>query len=185
MTGPSFDRSYWMDFADVAAERLRTEVVDRRSRLLLESPARGVVGAFSLRPDSPTLQAADGTWVVRDLEAIDRHRKAHYSVTDPAGVEVAAAWPQGKRVRIELGSESLTWEAPSLLQWRYRIEGLFIARTSLLMSATPSARGARSVRRPFRVEVTPALAGRADASLILLLATWLAWWDAVTSTGAA
>jgi hypothetical protein len=169
-----------MEFAAVTAERLRTELVDRRSRLLLESPSRGAVGVFGLQPDSPMLEAADGSWVVHDVEAVDRHRKAHYSLADAGGVELATAWPEGKRVRIELASERLLLESPSLLQWRYRIEGLFVARPSLVMGATSRASVARNARRPFRIDVSPALAGRADASLILLLATWLAWWDAVT-----
>jgi hypothetical protein len=120
-----------MDFAAVTAERLRTEVVDRGSRLLLDSAVRGPVGAISLQPDSPMLQAADGTWMVSDVEAIVRHRKGHYSVRDARGVEFATAWPQGNRVLIELGSERLTWESPSLLQRSYRIQGLFVARTGL------------------------------------------------------
>jgi hypothetical protein len=171
-----------MEFATVTAERLRTEVVDRRSRLLLES-ARGTVATIGLRPDSPTLQAADGTWMVRDVQAIDRHRKAHYSVRDADAVEVATVWPEGSRVRFELDSEPLTWESASLLRWSYRIEGLFVASPSLLTFGISSASTARRVRRPFRVDVTPALAARPDASLILLLATWLAWWDLVTRTG--
>jgi hypothetical protein len=40
------------------------------------------------------------------------------------------------------------------------------------------------VRRPFRVEVTPALAARPEASLLLLLATWLAWWNFASGAGA-
>jgi hypothetical protein len=171
-----------MEFATVTAERLRTELVDRRSHLLLES-ARGTVAMIGLRPDSPTLQAADGTWTVRDVEAIVRHRKAHYSVRDAGGVEVATVWPEGSRVRFELGSEALTWESPSLLRWSYRIEGLFVASPSLLTFGISRGSTARRLRRPFRVEVSPALAARPDASLILLLATWLAWWDFVTSTG--
>jgi hypothetical protein len=185
MAGSFLDcQSLRMEFAAVTAERLRTELVDRRSQLLLESRSRGAVGAFSLQPDSPTLEAAHGTWVARDVQALDRHRKAHYSLADAGGVEVATAWPEGSRVRLELASERLSLESPSLLQWRYRIEGLFVARPSLLMSATSRASVARNARRPFRIDVTPALAARGDASLILLLATWLAWWDAVTRTGA-
>jgi hypothetical protein len=173
-----------MDFAAVTAERLRTEVVDRRSRLLLDSAVRGPVGAISLQPDSPMLQAADGAWMVSDVEAIVRHRKPHYSVRDTGGVEFATAWPQGKRVLIELGSERLTWESPSMLQWSYRIQGLFVARTGLLTAGSASTAVARRVRRPFRIDVTPALAARPQASLILLLATWLAWWDFATGMGA-
>jgi hypothetical protein len=173
-----------MDFAAVTAERLRTEVVERGSRLLLDSAVRGSVGAIGLQPDSPLLQAADGTWMVSEVEAIVGHRKAHYSVRDAGGVEFATAWPQGKRVLIELGSERLTWESPSLLQWSYRIQGLFVARTGLRTIGIDSSSAARRVRRPFRVEVTPALAGRPEASLILLLATWLAWWDFASRAGA-
>jgi hypothetical protein len=87
-------------------------------------------------------------------------------------------------VLIELGSERLTWESPSLLQWSYRIQGLFVARTGLRTIGIDSSSAARRVRRPFRVEVTPALAGRPEASLILLLATWLAWWDFASRAGA-
>jgi hypothetical protein len=74
---------------------------------------------------------------------------------------------------------SVDWQAPSLRRgrlFRYQVEGLLVARPSwtTMGSGDPG-------RRPFTLDVTPALAARTDASLVLLLATWLTWQAVSTS----
>jgi len=61
---------------------------------------------------------------------------------------------------------------------RYEIEDLFLARIPHLSWA---ARNPARLHKPFSVEATTALAARADASLVRLLATWLTWADFTTA----
>jgi hypothetical protein len=95
-------------------------------------------------------------------------------VRDETGSEAATAWPEGQSQRIELSSETLILESPSLLpfRWSYRIEGLFVARPSL---TSFGRRNPRHMARPFTVEILPELARRADASFLLALAAYLAY----------
>jgi hypothetical protein len=164
----------------VVAGRLRARTVERGSRLLLEPDAGPAVGAVALnRPEGLTtvLEASEGAWTVHEVERIIRHRKAHLSVRDEGGMERAKVWFEGQRRPIELQSERLVWEAPSLLPFRlgYRIEGLFAARS--WVPALSAARRATRIRHPFTVDVLPPLVGRQDAPLVLLIATWLTWED--------
>jgi hypothetical protein len=162
-----------MDFAPVTSGRLQARV--EGSRLLLEPPHGGSAAAAELEP-SVLLQAAGGSWRVEDVEAVPRRRKAHLSVRDETGSEAATAWLEGKRQRIEVASETLILENPSLLpfRWSYRIEGLFVARPAL---ASFGRRNPRHMVRPFTVEILPKLAQRPDASLLLALAAYLTYQD--------
>jgi ketosteroid isomerase-like protein len=169
------------DFAPVAAGRLQAKLVERKSWLLLEPALGGPVAAVNLdRRGTTVLEAADGSWTVSYVEAVIRHRKAHLSVRDADDVQVAKVWFAGQRQRIELESETLLWESPSLLPWRsnYQIEGLFVARPRLLYFVE---REPARVRKPFKVDVSSALAARPDASLVLSLAAALTWRDLTTN----
>jgi hypothetical protein len=82
-------------------------------------------------------------------------------------------WPAGSEIRLELPAGDAEWQAPSLRKgrlWRYRVDDLLVATPSW----TTIGKG-RPGRLPFTVDVTPALAGRPDASLVLLLGAWLTW----------
>ena len=162
-----------MDFEPVTPGSLQVRV--EGPRLLLE-PALGRPAASVALEPPITLEAAGGSWTIEEVEAVPRHRKAHLSVRDEAGREVARNWFEGQRQRIEIGSEALVLESPSLLpfRWSYRIEGLFRARPSLSSFAE---RSPGRLRRPFKVEVLPDLARRPDASLLLALAAYLAYQD--------
>jgi hypothetical protein len=140
---------------------------------VLESPRGGPAASIALEPPF-RLEAAGGSWSIEEVEAVPRHRKAHLSVRDEAGREVARNWFEGYRQRIEVGSEALVLKSPALLppRWSYRIEGLFRARPSL---ASFGDRYPQRLRRPFKVEVLPDLARRPDASLLLALAAYLAY----------
>ena len=123
------------EFAAVSAGRLRTRLVDRRRTLLIETASGALAGA--VRFDAPErgttmLDAADGSWTVDSVQAVDRHRRAHLLVRDTVGAEAAAVWFEGAE-RIELSGESLVLNSPSLVHrrlWNYTIDGLFIARPS-------------------------------------------------------
>jgi len=143
------------------------------SRLLLDSPLGQPAASIALEPPI-TLEAAGGSWSIEYIEAVPRHRKAHLSVRDEAGPEVARNFFEGRRQRIETGSEALVLEDPSLLpfHWDYRIEGLFRARPAFTSFGHPYP---RRMRRPFKVEVLPELAERPDASLLLALVAYLAY----------
>jgi hypothetical protein len=125
------------------------------------------------------LHAVDGAWTVRYAEAVPRHRKAHFVVSNEHGRDAATVWPAGTTARLELPDGDLTWEAPSLWQLRlqYRIDELLAARTPW----TAIGKG-RPRERPFTVEVMPALTTRPDASLVLSLAAWLTWTSVSSAT---
>ena len=168
-------------FTPIGVGRLQAHVVDRPSRLLLETPSGAVVGSVDLNASRPLLAAADGAWTVDYVQAVPRHRKAHLSVQDGDGREVASVEFAGVDKRIDLGQESLVWQSPSLTRlrlWDYRIEGLFVARPSPWTFGKGSH---RHVRRPFTVRVSAALASRSDASLVILLASSLTYEDITTA----
>jgi hypothetical protein len=165
-----------VSFAPLAPGRLRAHFDERESRLALESSPTAVAGTVYLEPPSRVaarLEAADGAWDVRRVEAVPRHHKAHLAVEDTSGATVATVWPQGAVARLDVPGGSVVWQAPSLSRgrlFRYRIEGLLVARPAW----TTLGKG-RPGRHPFTAEVTSALVARPDASLVLLLAAWLTW----------
>jgi ketosteroid isomerase-like protein len=161
------------DFTPVAAGRLRAKLVERRSRVLLEPAVGRPAAAIDLDPIR--LESAGGTWTVTHVQPVSGHQKRHVSVRDADDVRVATVWYAGDRQRIELEAEPLVLETPSIFPGRskYRIEGLFVARIALHEWFKTGAVG----RRPFTVEVTPALAARPDASLLVPLAAYLTWVD--------
>jgi hypothetical protein len=169
-------------FVEVPVGRLQAHVVDHRSRLLLETHS-GAAGSIDLKPPervTTVLEAADGAWNVEYVEAVPRHRKAHLTVKDANGIEVATVEFEGVEKRIAVGGDTLVWQSPSLRHLRlfqYKIDGLFVARPSLWTLGKGSH---QHVRRPFAVEVAPALATRPDASLVVLLASWLTYEDVTT-----
>jgi hypothetical protein len=163
-----------VDLAPIMPGRLRAHVVERQTKLLLETTG-GTMGVVHLAPRDVVarFEAADGSWDVQQVERVVRHVKPHYAVDDEDGITVATVWPAGGHMRIDVPAGSVEWQAPSLLQgrpWNYQVEGLLVARPSwtTLGNGHPG-------KRPFTVEVTPALVARPDAALVLLIAAWLTW----------
>jgi hypothetical protein len=111
------------------------------------------------------LEAAAGSWFVPNLQhLVEKHR----AVLDAAGTEVAGVdHTSHSRQELRLPSGAVTWER-HVTRPQYRIDGLFGASRSALHSFAAGVS-----RRPFKGEITDALAGRPDAALVLLLACWL------------
>src|SRR5437879_1350713 len=120
-----------IDFSPVVPGRLRAHV-DHRTWLLLKPDAGGLAARVDLRTN--ILEAAGGKWTVRGVEGVIRHFKAHLSVRDDEDVEVAKVWHAGQRKRIELESDTLVLESPSMFSFpgSYRIDGLFNARVAIV-----------------------------------------------------
>jgi hypothetical protein len=144
--------------------------------MLLETEGGASVAGIEFEPrggGAPKLRSRDGGWRLEYVAAVPRHRKAHLSARDESGAEAAMVWREGGQNRIELPAGAVVLQAPSLLQlrlWDYTIEGLLTVRPSL---ATFGKSSARRLRRPFTLQVAPALVVRPDASLLVLLASYL------------
>jgi hypothetical protein len=169
-----------VDLVPIMPGRLRAHLVDRQKRLLLETTG-GTTGVIHLAPRDVVaeLAAADGSWNVRQVERVVRHVKPHYAVDDATGATVATMWPAGDHMRLDLPAGSAEWQAPSMRHgrlWNYQVDGLLVVRPSwtTLGNGHPG-------KRPFTVEVTPALVARPDAALVLLIGAWLTWQRVDTS----
>jgi len=151
--------------------------VDGRGWTVIEAPSGPPFGAISARPDEQRssrgdpkylgtdFEAADGTWFVPHVQGLDEHR----AVLGVGGKEVAGIDRTSSTTRLlHLPGGDVTWES-HLTRPQYRIDGLYGASRTALHTFV-----AGLSRRPFRGELTDALAGRPDASLVVLFASWLA-----------
>jgi len=170
-------------FARVQPGPLTARYTDRKARLQLEGPDGRPVGAVALNPPprlATVLEGADGTWTVRYVDAVPRHRRAHLSVIDPAGNETATVDFEGRGTVLRLPGGTLTWEDPALLSGTSGIDGLFVVRSSVLGSLKKMV--PLLSRGLVTAEVTERLTSRPDASLVVLLAAWFAY-EYTTSSG--
>jgi hypothetical protein len=160
----------------VIAGRLRARVVDHGKTMLLEREGGAPAAAIEFEPrggGAPKLHAKDGEWRLEYVASVPRHRGAHLSARAGNGVEAATVWREGAQSRIDLPAGNIVLRAPSLLQlrlWDHTIEGLLTVRPSL---ATFGKSSSSRPRRPFDIRVATALAARPDASLVVLLASYL------------
>ena len=168
-----------MDFQRIAAGAIvgHEVKVDGEGCLVVEGAGGEAFGAIRAKPNEQRasrrdpqtlgtiLEAVDGSWFVPNQQEL---REKHRAVLDAAGTEVAGIdHSSHSRREIQLPGGALIWERHTTRP-QYRIDGLFgVSRTAL------HAFVAGISRRPFKGEVTDVLAGRPDASLVLLLACWL------------
>jgi hypothetical protein len=158
-----------MDYAPLRAGTLTAHSVDKRSRLVLETTDGKPVASIGPGPDpsAAALEAADGKWGVRGVDVSAWRGAASWSVTDPAGKEVATLAKGRSERTLGLPAGDATWEYHALRSPHYQVAGMFSANRKALHRFAPGF-----TRRPFGIEVTEALVARPDHSLLLLLAAW-------------
>lgn len=168
-----------MEFKPIAAGSIvgHEVKIDGQGCLVVEGPGGEALGAIRAKPNEERatrrdpkmlgtiLEAVDGSWFVPNQQEF---REKHRAVLDAAGTEVAGIdHTSHSSQELQLPGGALIWER-HVARPQYRIDGLFgVSRTAM------HAFVAGISRRPFKGEITDALAGRPDASLVLLLACWL------------
>jgi hypothetical protein len=134
-----------------------------------EHPLGGIKGKLGWRksadpPSGTLLESAQGSWVVRREPGLT-HGKA--LVLDGSGTQVAALERTSHSTQaFRLGTGDLVWESHTMRP-QYRVEGLFSASRTAGNKFVPGL-----AKRPFKGDLTEALATHPDGSLVLLLAAY-------------
>jgi len=157
-----------MDFAPLQPGTLTAHSV-KGTGLVLENESGQPVTTFrrGTEPYSMVLEAAAGTWTARGADVSKWKGPERHVVTDAAGVEVGTLEKGRTERSMTLPSGNVTWAYHALKSPHYRVEGLFSADRRMAQKFVPGL-----TKKPFTVEVNDALVGRADGSLLLLLAAW-------------
>ena len=181
-----------MQFARISAGAIvgHETKIEGRGCLVVEGPNGEAFGVIRSRPnehrskrsdpktDGTILESADGSWFVPHQKQL---RERHRPVRDAAGDEVCSIdFTSHSSRTFHVPGGDVTWEKHTARP-QYRIEGLFgVSRGAMHTFAAGVS------NKPFRGEITDALASRSDGSLVVLLASWAAMGsiDAKVAAGA-